>query len=333
MRNEDLIERLAAVAAVHDDELASAAGTPEARALLERLLTSSVERPARQPAHRTTRARRRRRLVAPAVAAVAAAVAVTVVLSSGGQGTPSAAAATLKRAALVAAGHPSLVPGPGQYLYTKSVDAYEATTVPAGGASAAYSVLVPHVREIWLGPQGGRLYETSGTPRFVAPQDRERWIADGRPRLTEPPAETALPPAKPLDLPSDPDALYDRLEQQAARTDNPVPIEMFTLVGDSLRETSATAPQRAALYQVAARIPGVELVGTVRDSAGREGTAVAITAHGIRNTLIFDPTTSALLGEESIALAGNGYGYAPGTRVGYATYLTQAIVDSDTARP
>jgi RNA polymerase sigma-70 factor (ECF subfamily) len=194
-------------------------------------------------------------------------------------------------------------------------------------------VLVPHVREVWLGPARGRLYETSGTPRFISRQDRERWVADGSPSLTEPPAETTLAPAKPLDLPSNPDALYEVLKRQAAQTDNPVPLEMFTLVGDSLRETSATAGQRAALYQVAARIPGVELVGPVRDSAGRPGTAVAITAHGIRNTLIFDPTTSALLSEESIALAGNDYGVPPGTRVGYATYLTQAIVDSDTARP
>jgi hypothetical protein len=324
----DVIERLASIALVRDEDLAHETHTQEARALLERVVATPAEHP------QGLRMRPRwLRLAAPVGLAAAAAAAIAVAVSIGGHGTPSAAAATLRKVAAVAAKQTALVPGPGQYLYTKSVDAYEDTTVPAAGASAAYNVLVPHVREIWLGPDGGRLYETSGTPQFLLPQDRERWIAAGSPSLTEPPSKTVLPPAEPLDLPADPGALYDRLEQQASGSKNPLPIEMFTLVGDALRETSATAAQRAALYQVAARLPGVELVGRVRDSAGREGTAVAMTAHGIRFTLIFDPSTSALLGEEQVAVAGNPDGYEPGTRVGYATYLVQAIVDSDTARP
>ena len=108
-------------------------------------------------------------------------------------------------------------------------------------------------------------------------------------------------------------------------------MEMFTLNGDSLRETAATPAQRAALYQVAARLPGIELVGAVHDDAGRPGTAVAMDDHGIRSTLVFDPQTSALLQEEQVALPGNSYGYAAGERVGYATYLVQRIVDSKTA--
>jgi len=96
---------------------------------------------------------------------------------------------------------------------------------------------------------------------------------------------------------------------------------MFTLIGDSLRERAATPAQRAALYQVAARLPGIELVGSTKDGAGRSGVAVALTAHGIHFTLIFDPDTAALLGEEQTALAGNTYGFPAGQR----------IVDSDTA--
>ena len=75
---------------------------------------------------------------------------------------------------------------------------------------------------------------------------------------------------------------------------------MFVFVGDSLRETNASPEQRAALYAVAARIPGVDLVGPVTDSAGRRGIAVAKddNVNHIRSTLVFDPRTSVLLAEE-----------------------------------
>ena len=46
-------------------------------------------------------------------------------------------------------------------------------------------------------------------------------------------------------------------------------------VGDLLRETSASPELRAALFKVAAGIPGVKLLGTVTDSDGRSGTAIA----------------------------------------------------------
>ena len=330
--NTDLsIERLAALAPVRDDELVEAAETPAARALLATiLLTPPSDRVAPGGGRRRVLPRRRRWVAAAAVAGAVGVAALVVLVSGGRNGASNAAAATLRRVAAVARAQPSFRPGPGQYLYTKSVNAYLDTWVP-GGAQTAFNVLVPHVRQIWLGPEGGRLYETSGTPRFLTAGDRERWLADGRPRLTEAPSETRLPPAPPLDLPSQPNALYDRLEHDATGHGSGTYSEMFTLVGDSLRETSTTPAQRAALYEVAARIPGVELVGRVRDSAGRSGVAVAMTDDGIRSQLVFDPKTSALLAEEQVALPGNPLGYPAGTRVGYSTYLMQRVVDSDHA--
>ena len=109
---------------------------------------------------------------------------------------------------------------------------------------------------------------------------------------------------------------------------------MFVLVGDSLRETNASPAQRAALYAVAARIPGIDLVGDVT-SAGRRGIAVAKDddVNHVRSTLVFDPQTSVLLGEEESTLAGNSFGYPVGTRIETATYLQTAIVDSLGAHP
>jgi hypothetical protein len=109
---------------------------------------------------------------------------------------------------------------------------------------------------------------------------------------------------------------------------------MFNAVGDYLRETATTPAQRAALYEVAASIDGVELLGAVTDSAGRTGTAVAIddAEQGVRHTLVFDPDTGVLFEERDVTLPGNGYGYAAGVTIGRSTYLESRIVDELPAR-
>jgi len=76
---------------------------------------------------------------------------------------------------------------------------------------------------------------------------------------------------------------------------------------------------RAALYQAAALIPGVRLLGIVRDHLGRRGLGVAYDSHGIRHELIFNPHTSALMGEQDI-------GSVPGAN-DWAVYLTSRVVD------
>ncbi len=335
MSNNANIELLAQLAPVSDEDLVSETQTPEARAVLAQILSVPIDDSSPRHAAGVDVRRRRRWLAVPVVAVAVAATAIAVLVSTSGSSTPSAAAATLRKVATVARAQAPLTPGPGQYVYTKSVDAYVNTVVPAGGAAAAYNVLVQHVREVWLGRNGGRVYQTNGTPQFPTGQDRQRWLAAGQPDLSEPPMDAKLSRTPPLDLPTDANALYDRLKREASAPgdDNPLNLEMFTLVGDSLRETAATPAQRAALYQVAARLPGIELLGPVKDSAGRSGIGVAMSNHGIRFTLVLDPETSALLAEESVALPGNRYGYPADFRTGYATYLVHTIVDSETSTP
>ncbi|HEY5013594.1 MAG TPA: CU044_5270 family protein [Acidimicrobiia bacterium] len=69
--------------------------------------------------------------------------------------------------------------------------------------------------------------------------------------------------------------------------------ELFTIVGDLLRESPAPPALRQALWEVAARIPGVTLVGAVTDGAGRHG--VAVERGGQRYVL--DPNDGRLLEE------------------------------------
>jgi hypothetical protein len=280
---------------------------------------------------RRSRQARRRRLLVPAVAlAAAGAVAVLIGVGTNGGGNAEAAVA-LRHAAAVARTRPAPAPlRAGQFWYTKSVQAYTASAPEQG-----WTALDPKVREVWQGPTGGLLRERSAPPEFLSAGDRQHWIAAGRPQVSPRAASTTLPAPARLDLPTDPDQLYAKLHDGAVGNANGTSDEMLTEVGDALRETDASPALRAALYEVAARIPGVELVGPVHDRIGRAGLAVASssTSGHERHELIFDPKTSALLGEEYQALSGNVFGYPGGTVVGYATYVSTGVVDRLGARP
>ncbi len=102
---------------------------------------------------------------------------------------------------------------------------------------------------------------------------------------------------------------------------------------------------RGALYEVAADLPGVELVGKVEDASGRPGIAVAYTHEGLRQEFIFDPKTAELLGENYVNVedntldvenAGPGAIYPSGeagTVFFTATYLASGVVGSTQEQP
>src|SRR5205807_1084478 len=105
-----------------------------------------------------------------------------------------------------------------------------------------------------------------------------------------------------LALPTNVDALWRRLYRGAGKgTAAWKRHEVFTEIGDLLREDPIPAKVRAALYLVAARIPGIHLLGLTHDGIGRPALAVSLndTLDGERSELLFDPKTSALLGERS----------------------------------
>ncbi|MFV2117565.1 hypothetical protein ACE14D_03610, partial [Streptomyces sp. Act-28] len=63
-----------------------------------------------------------------------------------------------------------------------------------------------------------------------------------------------------------------------------------------------------------------------RDAAGREGVAVARTAHGRQTQWVFDRTTYAFLGERTV-LTEDGDAGPAGTVVGTSAVLVKAAVD------
>lgn len=311
--------------------------------------------------------RRLRRLVAlvnprkgllPAVTAAVTAVLVWILAVSpllgqrplvGQQGASAAAARVLRAAARVAAHQSAASLQPGEYAYTKSQEANVDGIVVPGGRT--YDVLVRTAREIWVGPDGsGRIRQVSEPAGFPTPGDRSAWEAAGSPSLsrlfavetydkTYGPGGLAAPldtdglnRAQLLGMENDPSSLASAIHAIAARNANPLGWEMLTIVADLLSESAAPPQLRASLYQVAATIPGVQLVGTVRDPAGRRGIAVAAEGDGLPLELIFDPTTSALLAKEQTpaqAVAVGGTPVARRTVTNYTLYFQSGIVSSE----
>jgi hypothetical protein len=277
--------------------------------------------------------RRRWPLVLGATAVVAAAAIVaSIVLPSGDTGGASpAAAGVLRQAARTAAKAPATAPpAPGQFVYTKSQSQNENTAVVD---NQAINFFQPQTREIWIGPDGsGRLRVSNGRPRFATSADRANWVAEGKPVLTGAATSDENFGAGGLSyldlskLPADPAELKQLIVDRTIEGGPPGDAETFTIIGDLLRETYAPPAVRSALYTIASELPGVQLIGTTTDHAGRSGIAVAYVSHGVGQELIFDRQTSALLGEQTVD--GN-----TGKVQGWTSYLSSGVVDSTTSTP
>lgn len=247
------------------------------------------------------------------------------------------AVAVLNDLAAVAAAQPASPPvGMPGYRYMKAETMYMNISILGGGETIA--VLVPKTRSMWLAPDGsGRIRETAGEPAFLSERARAAWQAAGSLELTRTINQDFGPGGLSYEelarLPTDPNALAAVIRERASRADPPLDLEMFVVVGDLLRQPGAPPELRAALYKVAAGIPGVELVGSVRDRTDRQGVAVAKTTDfwGLKQrlVLIFDPRTSALLAEERVLLEPASWIDAkPPVVIGSATYLEWGIVQS-----
>jgi hypothetical protein len=277
--------------------------------------------------------------VAAVAAAVAVAAALLSSASPGGPrsrhggGTFLTVAYVLGQAATAAARAHQPVPRPGQYIYVSSIDteltrsggATVCAAAPAKKTAAGQGKKPPHQQDchampmqawlttdtvqIWLSVSG---YRAGLLHEVQLRQIRLPWGAKP-PRVASPLAGwTPLPPAchvKPTigtytylaRLPTDPGALRAWLY---AHPDGGQPLndQVWTDIGDLLSEMLVPGKLAAALFRVAATIPGARVVPHATDAAGRPGIAVARpeTNGPFAGELIFDPRTYRLLGVRAV---------------------------------
>jgi len=289
---------------------------------------------ARQAAREALLKRTRRRCFPrPALLLVPALAAVAAVLV-----WPDRESPVDERPATPRPAHSELAPTrpltPGRYLYTRSRS--EWLTIVGDGQG--YAALVPNERESWMALDGtGWMKTHDGKETWLSDRDRERWIAAGRPQLTGGGDDTAIgvddqggpSPMTTPSLPTDPGRLLDVLRR------GKTPDQSFEAFRSALQESYATPVQRAALYEVADRIPGVTRDLDARDHDGRPGTGFAFddSDNKMRTQVVVDPQTHALLGVTATTLPGYWDDYKPGTVIGWTVIDRVEVVDRVKERP
>jgi hypothetical protein len=260
---------------------------------------------------------------------------------------PATAAAALNRAAQVAehADGPG-VPNDDQYFYVASEGTELVTSIQRDGS---YSFLYTKQREIWLSVDRTGLLRDHhvGAVRWLTPADRDKWIESGRPRVQGASVgDTAMDPIGAYyigderfttqqlrDFDPTPQQLFDRLRSRVGDRGQSPNGEVFVEIADALREAPQTPRLRAMLYRALALVPGVQLLGNVKDRLGRDAIGVAYTEHtGMRHELLFDPQTAEVLNERQVVVRPvQGLRAAPGTAVEDVVYTRRAVTDTTTA--
>ncbi|MBD0709753.1 hypothetical protein BU197_15575 [Streptomyces sp. CBMA291] len=290
------------------------------------------------PARRTRPGFRFGRIVLP-VAACAVAAGVTVfALQDAPAGAPGpdrvglrasdGAGRLLNRAALAAAAAPAPDVRADGYVYVRSLVAHAGRSASGGAASLPAA----RQREVWLSADGSRtgLLREPGAADVELGTRLPVYELDGpgaTPRKTTldaaPPSVTHPTHAYVAALPTDPGALLGLIREETRRPEGDADQRAFTAIGTLLAETWAPPKVTAALYEAAARIPGVTVLPSAKDAAGREGVAVARTSGGEQTQWIFDRSTSAFLGERTVLSEATSAGPA-GTVLGVSAVLAKA---------
>jgi hypothetical protein len=303
----------------------------------------------RRPASGRRSKRPRRLAVAGAgvlaVALVAAAVAVAnaraphagPAVRPGGParaGTPATAAALLVKIANAAAGQPSPAVRNSEFMYIRSRVAYQVDTIVNGHETSAMEK--PHERQVWLPVANlcvtGLLIEDGSrtllSPFPVVNGKVERSVPKGEPQPDiKCPSEGHLGDATYRllqSLPTSPAALLTYLKAGKKWTNDPPSTE----IGDLIREAIIPPAVAAALYRVAALLPGATLVPDVTNAVGRHGIGIAWTSPDgqYRNVWIFDQASLQYIGERD-------YNVRTGVVNGESAILQRAFVGQAGQRP
>ena len=244
-------------------------------------------------------------IAAPLAAAATAIALVAPGERQGGLGAPvaSAAAETLRLAARSQNSGLARPLRPAEFFYSRAKTVWDGE---------------PADRESWVA--------IDGTRRWL---DERQPGADFRVGPRETPFRLAAEPmtyADLLALPREAEALHGRLREAAVECEcgHSVEHQTFSIVGDLMRENPIPVDLEAALLRAAALIPGIELIESERDVAGRVGVGVAVDYAGYRSTLVFDSETYELLGETE---------RHRGRLVGGSAVIEAGVVDSMTALP
>jgi hypothetical protein len=233
---------------------------------------------------------------------------------AGQPAAPATAAQLLVKIAAAAARQSAPVVRDSDFTYIRSEVAYEVDSISNGHETSSMEKL--HDRQIWLPVANvcatGLLIE-QGEHTPISPFPVANGKVDRDPPKGTPMPNFTCPSEGHLgdttyrllqSIPTQPDALLAYLKAGKKWTNDDPPTE----IGDMIRETIMPPALAAALYRLAATLPGATLVPHATNVAGRAGIGIMWTSKTARqvykNEWIFDKTTLRFIGEKT---------YDPGT--------------------
>ena len=222
---------------------------------------------------------------------------------------PQSASAELGRLATVAGAQPQEALGGGVYAHWV-VEHHGRLAWPG-------CVVDTRIRdEVWEGSDGSGFTRTTVSPPSAGGDGarcRARAATEGREEglgvvesAYAPSCLTFLPPS--LDkLPEGAAAIRRALLGAAARHSTRTrPIVLLGLIAQRLSWRGLSPGQRSDLFEIAAALPGIQLLGPTSDPQGRRGVGLAAEADGVRLEVVFDPSSSALLAQRVTQSGGGG---------------------------
>lgn len=279
------------------------------------------------------RRRRRRRLVLPAAATFALVVAAAVVVALVGPiGGSTAAASELRRLGTIASSAEGPHLGTGQFLLVTS-DELRPEARTELGMDSSFTVVSRLRVQTWIAGDGSSFRRTEWiSSEFASDADRRSWEEAGRPIV--PHAGDIQDERSRSDgyfwvdlseLPREPAQLLAALRSGSILPRSPGDDHVFMLIGDLLAQGDAPPEVRAALFEAAARLEGIEEVGAVTDPLKRDGIALAIDGASMRTQLVFDPETADLLSIELFPIRPDG---SIGALMYWRAFHPATVVDS-----
>jgi hypothetical protein len=245
----------------------------------------------------------------------------------------AAAAAVLGQAALTAARQPAgAVARPGQYVYVEAIEGQRsAVGFVQGKQPVMRSGICVQTVQDWAAPDGSGRQVVSAPAASCAGSIPSQTFPKGQEIDGEVFAQVAQ-------LPTDPAALQ-RFIAAHFQGGQAIPGATFEFAGTFL-QSGARPEVRAALYRLIESLPGIEALGPMTDKLGRHGVGVGFTEYGVRDVLIFDPVTSAVLEREGVVVEPSQVTVPPGMAhyrlgevINYTVYLASGVVNSITAVP
>jgi hypothetical protein len=279
------------------------------------------------------RRRRRRRLVLPAAATIALVVAGAVVVALVGPvGRSTAAAAELRHLASIASS--ARVPHleEGEYLLVAS-DELRREASNFLGTEVSFTVVSRLRLQTWIAGDGSSFRRTEVlSSKFASGADRRSWEEAGEPDVPQA-GDVREERSRSggyfwvdlSGLPRDPTELLAALRSGSVVPRSPGDGQVFLLIGDLMAQGDAPPELRAALFESAARLEGIQEAGEVTDPLGRDGIGLTIDGVSLRTQLVFDPETADLLAIELYPIQADG---SIGTRTSWSAYHPAKVVDS-----